>query len=218
MTLEILEKYASEYSLVLDKSHLSGFSLYLDILTEWNSRMNLTGISERARIITELLLDSLIPVPYMPKTGNMIDIGSGAGFPGLMIKVVRPDISIKLVEANGKKVSFLKNVIRVLQLKGISAVNDRIEVLSEAFKKEGINIISSRAMTDLNTLIDICAPILSPGGLFIGFLGSGWEADLKKSQSNLDSNRMTVDKTIPYRLPGKSGERAVVFLKKDSLI
>ena len=215
MQVDSLYDYAHNYNVALTDAHVEYFSAFLGFLEEWSSRMNLVGTSDRERILTELILDSIIPVPYLPGAGNMVDLGSGAGFPGLMIKIMKPDINIRLIESNRKKISFLKYVIRVLQLKNITTVNERVEKIADFLKDEEINFITSRAMTDLNNLIKLCVPFLTPGVSLIGFLGSKWKSQLKENETFITENRLVVDNSVIYKLPKKSDERAIVFLKKQ---
>ncbi len=215
MQVDSLYDYAHKYNVTLTDVHVEYFSSFLDFLEEWGSRMNLVGTSDRERILTELILDSIIPVPYLPGAGNMVDLGSGAGFPGLMIKIMKPDINIRLIESNRKKISFLKYVIRTLQLKNITTVNERIETVADFLKDEEINFITSRAMTDLNNLIKLSVPFLKPGGTLIGFLGGEWKSQLKRNESFITENQLMIDNSVIYKLPKKPKERAIVFLKKQ---
>lgn len=211
---DLLFEYANKYGVTLTNSNVEKFSLFLDFLEEWNSKMNLVGTSDRDRIITELVLDSIIPVPYLPSAGNMVDIGSGAGFPGLMIKIMKPGIHVKLIESAGKKVSFLKYVIRALQLKNIIVAHERFETMADFLKDGEISLITSRAMTGLNNLIKSCVSFLHSGGTLICFLGSKWKKELKENESLLEESHLFIDNLMKYKLPEKSTERAVVFLKK----
>ncbi|MFC1494889.1 16S rRNA (guanine(527)-N(7))-methyltransferase RsmG [Thermodesulfobacteriota bacterium] len=215
MQIDSLCEYADKYNVALTDVHIQKFSLFLGCLEEWNSKMNLVGTSDRDRIITELLLDSLIPAPFLPSAGSMVDIGSGAGFPGVIIKVLKPGISVRLIESSGKKVSFLKYVIRELQLKNVTAINKRVETIVGSLNNEEINLITSRAMTDLHSLIKLCGSILTPGGKLIGFLGSKWKKELEKNEKIIRESNLFIDNSLTYKLPEKSNERAVVFLKKE---
>ena len=213
--MDLLCDHAVKYGVFLTDSHIEKFSSFLKLLEEWNRKMNLTGTSDRARIITELMLDSIIPVPWLPSEGKLVDIGSGAGFPGLMIKILKPGIHIRLIESNRKKVSFLKHAIRVLQLRNATAVNARFEAVSASMKDDTADLITSRAMTDLCRLINLCISFLNPGGTLVCFLGSQWKRELKENENFIKESRLFVDHYMHYTLPEKSNERAVVFLKKE---
>ena len=177
--------------------------------------MNLVGTSDRGRILTELLLDSLIPAPFLPPEGRMVVIGSGAGFPGLIIKILKPGLHVRLIESNGKKVSFLKYVIRDLGLKNISTINGRAETVLDSLNDEKINLITSRAMTDLQNLVILCGPILTPGCTLVGFLGSKWKKELDKIKKITLERNLFLKNSVKYQLPEKSTERLIAFLEKE---
>lgn len=188
--------------------------IFLDILIEWNRKINLTGISDRMRIIDELILDSLIPVPHLPCEGNLADFGSGAGFPAIIIKIARPELKIRLIEANGKKVSFLRYVIHSLKLKDIEPINKRIENISDEIREWGCDIVTSRAMTGLKDVISLSSPFLKNGGFLVGFLGKNREQELVNARDLMERYNLQIHKTVNYTLPGKDTERTIVVLQK----
>ncbi len=189
----------------------------MDLLNEWSSKINLIGTTDRRRIINELLLDSLVPVPCLPEKGNLVDLGSGAGFPALIIKILKPDLEVKLVESNGKKVSFLKYAIHSLRLKGITAINKRIEVLTEEIKAWGCDIVTSRAMTSLEEVIRLSDPFLVPGGIIVGFLGKNGEKEINNIRDIFLKYRLGITNSITYNLPEKEAERTTVLLRKTAV-
>ena len=146
---KILYDNSAQFGINPSEGQIDALCLFIDLLIEWNSKINLVGTNDRIRIINELLLDSMIPIPYLPEKGNMVDMGSGAGFPAMIIKILKPDLEVQLVESNGKKVSFLKYAIHSLRLRGITAINKRIEMLVKDLKLWGCDIVTSRAMTSL---------------------------------------------------------------------
>ncbi len=195
--------------------HLHLFGTYLDELTDWNRRINLTGLSSRKRIIYEVLLDSLIPVPFIPLESRMLDVGSGAGFPGIVIKILRPGLKVQLMEANSKKVSFLKQVVRLLALKDIDVMKGRVEMYGGNLHGEGYHLITARAVASLDQMINWCAPFLSSNGQLIGFLGGNSEQVLRKSEHAIEKNGLTINRTISYSLPGKISKRKIVIFNKN---
>jgi len=212
--LKSLSDRALDYGIQLSHSQLHLLRIYLDELWDWNLKMNLTGLSTRERMIIELFLDSLIPAPFLPKKGKMLDVGSGAGFPGLPLKILKPWLKTQLLEAHSKKVSFLKQVIRLLKLDEIKVIKGRIEKHRGNLYPAGYDLITARALTTLYQTIEWCAPHLSPGGLLITFLGSSIEEDLTKCLPLLESSGIVQDRLIPYLLPGKKSERNIVIFKK----
>jgi 16S rRNA (guanine527-N7)-methyltransferase len=211
---KFLHEKAVNFGIDLSQQHLNLFSTYMDELLEWNRRINLTGLSERKRIIIELFLDSLIPTPFIPERGRMLDVGSGAGFPGIAIKIYRPHLKVCLLEASSKKTSFLKQVIRLLKLADIDVVNGRIEMDEDKLHSDGYHIITARALAGLDQIITWCSPFLSTDGILIGFLGSNAGNELKKSEVSLEANSLVIDRLIPYSLPGMQSERTLAIFKK----
>jgi 16S rRNA (guanine527-N7)-methyltransferase len=209
---------ASDYGVSLSEGHLRLFDLYLSELIEWNSRMNLTGIKERSRMILELFLDSLVAVPYLPLSGRMIDMGSGAGFPAIIIKILLPDLSLQLVESNSKKANFIKQVARVLRLPGIEVINKRIEEVRNGFYHDGFDVITSRALTNLKQLVNWCSPLLSPKGMLVYFSGSMVSESLKDTEILLEDQGLFLDRVIPYNLPGLKAQRNIVVLRRNATL
>jgi 16S rRNA (guanine527-N7)-methyltransferase len=149
----------------------------------------------------------------------MLDVGSGAGFPGVPLKIYNPLLKTDLLETNSKKVSFLKQVIRLLGLNEIEGIRGRIETNGHTHKEHvphhtRYHIITARALAHLSQTLTWCAPYLDPGGLLVGFLGSRAEDDMKKSQRIMKEHSLVVYQKIPYILPGKSNTRNTVIFKK----
>ncbi len=204
----------TDYGIELTAQQVDLLGIFLDALVEWNNKINLTGISDRMRIIDELIIDSLMPVPHLPIEANLVDIGSGAGFPAIIIKIARPGLKIRLIEANGKKASFLRYVIHSLKLKDIEPINRRIETLSDEIRKWGCDIVTSRAMTGLKDVISLSCPFLKNGGFIVGFLGKNREEELANARILIDQYKLQMHKTVNYTLPGKDTERTIVVLQK----
>jgi len=165
-------------------------------------------------MVIELLLDSLIPAPFFPDTGRMLDVGSGAGFPGIPLKIYKPQLETHLLETNSKKVSFLKQVIRLLGLKEIHVIKGRIERDGDTLHPDGYHLITARALAGLHQTIAWCSPFLLPGGLLVSFLGCRAEEDLKGCQQIMEENRIFIHRKILYVLPGKRSKRNTVIFKK----
>jgi len=214
--LELLRNKALDFKIILSERQLKLFRIYLDELWNWNRRMNLTGLSTRRRIILELLLDSLIPAPFLPEKGIMLDAGSGAGLPGLPLKIYNPRLKTHLLETKSKKVSFLNHVIRLLRLNEIEVIKGRIEKDVKKHHPAGYHIITARALARLSQTVAWCAPLLCPGGLLVSFLGSRADEDLKESRQIVEEQGLVLEKRIPYVLPGKRSKRNTIIFKKKA--
>ena len=177
--------------------------------------MNLTGLSTREKVVIELFLDSLIPAPFLPAEGRMLDVGSGAGFPGLPIKIYSPKLRTQLLEPSRKKINFLRQVIRLLNLSAVEAVRGRIENNVSSLSVGSYDIVTARAVAASSRTIPWCAPYLAPGGQLVAFFGRGVEKACRESRSILKRYDLVLQRRIPYRLPGKRSERtALIFRKK----
>lgn len=179
--------------------------------------MNLTGLSSRKRILTELLMDSLIASSFLPAEGRLLDVGSGAGFPGIPLKICKPSLETLLVEGKSKKISFLKQVIRLTGLQNIQAMEGRIERVTAFLHPEGYHIITARALAHLPQVVKWCAPHVMPGGLLVNFQGSEFGSALKEGSDILKEHRLILHRTVPYKLPGKENRRNLLIFKKSIL-
>ena len=198
--MKSLRESAPDYGIELSEQQLNSFRIYLDELWEWNAHFNLTGLSGRRRIVMELFLDSLVPAPFLPQEGKMLDVGSGGGLPGVPLKIYIPRLKTTFLEANSKKVSFLKHVVRLLRLEGTEVVHGRVEKKTAHTHQAGYDLITARALAGLGQTIAWCAPFLSPGGLLVGFLGSRAEKDLQENRAIIIKHRISPHRSIPDAL------------------
>jgi 16S rRNA (guanine527-N7)-methyltransferase len=213
--IRLLAEKAASFGIPLSSFQTHLFQEYMLELWEWNKRFNLTGLNSHERIVVELFLDSMIPAPFLPEKGMLLDAGSGAGFPGMPLKILRPQVETLLLESNAKKTTFLKHIIRSLQLKGIQVIQGRIEVPGGWADGEKFQVITARALGDLRQIILWCAPLLSTGGFLVTFLGADGERDVKRNRDSLLCQGLGVDKHLPYVLPGKQSMRHTFILKKE---
>ena len=192
------------------------FRDYMDELWEWNLHVNLTGLSTRRDIVVELILDSLIPAPLVPATGRLLDVGTGAGFPGIPLKIYGPNLKITLLEANSKKVSFLRHIIRKLRLTDIDVIKGRIEQDGNGLRHREFPLMTARAVAGLGQTLAWCAPYLSQGGLLVSFLGPHVEERLNENKGVMESQGVEIYNIIPYFLPGKKTKRHTVIFRKKA--
>ncbi len=178
--------------------------------------MNLTGLSDRERMVFELFLDSLVPVPHLLETGRMLDVGSGAGFPGIPLKICKPGLSVQLLESSAKKVSFLKQAVRLLGLEETDVIRGRIERDRGILHPDGYHLITARALAPMGQTIRWCAPLLRPGSFLVSFVGGRFEDELNENRQVIKDHDLTLHKKISYTLPGRESERATIILKKKT--
>ena len=213
--LLLFQQHAAYFNIILKEEHLHRFGAYLDELWAWNEHVNITGAETRLEVLRNLFLDSLIPGPHLPETGNLLDVGSGGGFPGIPLKIYRPGLAVDLLEANSKRVSFLKHINRLLSLTQIRVIRGRIGTSDFLPQKALYDVVTARALASPGQTVLWCAPFLQKGGMLIMFLGSDLEKGLAQCEESLDRYSMSVEKSIPYLLPGKNTSRNTVFIKKN---
>ena len=184
--LERLKKGADDGGLSLSEKQLELFFMFAKELLKANEETNLTRITRPEEVVEKHFLDSLTPLFDCDfcEGARVIDIGSGAGFPGIPIKIARPDLDILMVDSGGKKVGFVNSVIEGLGLDGICCIQARAEELALTKKdfREGFDIALSRAVAALPALCELCLPFVRVGGQFIALKGQNGEAELKEAQ------------------------------------
>ncbi|MFC1581031.1 16S rRNA (guanine(527)-N(7))-methyltransferase RsmG [Thermodesulfobacteriota bacterium] len=214
--LELLREEALHFGIALSDPQLHRFRVYLDELWEWNSRINLIGMDTRKRVVMELFLDSLMPAPYLPDNGKMLDVGSGAGFPGIPLKIFLPDYALHIVEPKAKRVGFLRQAIRLLGLERALVVHGRIEESGPALFSTGYDVVTAKALAPLGRTITLCAPSVAAGGLLVCFLGTELDEVLKSAEREVGENGLALFKQVPYQIPGKRSRRWICFFLKES--
>lgn len=210
----ILLSWSRDIRIDLSAIQINLIGMYLDELCEWNMRMNLTGVTSREGIIKELLLDSLFSARFLPDEGTLLDVGSGAGFPAVPLKICKPKLRICLIEASLKKATFLKQVVRRAHFNGMEVIRGRIEE-ENCLNRERYDIITARAFASLPKTLAWCSPYLIPGGLLVNFQGPEFENVLREGEDVLKRHRIFLYKAVPYKLPGKDWNRNLLIFKKE---
>ena len=191
---DILLKAAGQMGLALTDAQIALFETYRETLLLWNSRMNLVSLQSELDLPVRHFIDSLTLLPYLPPgTKTILDIGSGAGFPAIPIKIVRTDLHMTMLEASRKKSSFLKEAIRRLGLKGIAVLNCRLEELLKKDPKPSFDLIVSRATLKLPDLLAKGLPLLRQGGFLAAMKGPGLEEE---------AAALNFIKTVSFRIVG----------------
>lgn len=215
---QLLKRGAREFGVALTEKKLDLFTIFLEGLWSWNRRMNLTGITSQRGMLVTLLLDPLVALPYLPLSGTLLDIGTGAGIPGFPLKIARPAFEVHLLESKAKKVSFLKDMIKKVGLKGIKAYRGRAEKRDDLSTLLNVyDIVTARALAPLRKTIGICSPYIKPGGLLVTFKGSNISHEIETSQGLIEELHFNIDIDVPYFLPETQGGRYLLILKKQRI-
>lgn len=193
------------------------FDSYFGLLLAWNEKMNLTAITAYDEVIEKHFVDSLTIVKAinMEKCKSLIDIGTGAGFPGIPLKIVFPHLHVVLVDSLDKRISFLNEVINTLQLQDIMAIHGRAEGLGkDESYREQFDLCVSRAVSNLSTLSEYCLPFVRIGGKFISYKGKQAKEEMNKAKRSWEMLGGELDKVIPFQLSDSKEDRTLVVIDK----
>ena len=212
----ILIKAASEMGLSLTEAQIDLFEDYRETLLLWSGKMNLISLQSELDLPVRHFIDSLTLLPYLPAgPGTLLDIGSGAGFPAIPVKIFRNNLHVTLLEASRKKCSFLKEVIRRLGLREISVLNCRLEELLKKDLKPSFDVIVSRATLKLPELLRGGLPLLKPGGVLAAMKGPGLEEEAAALES-LNHTFFRIVGSHPFSLPLTGDHRHILLVDKPS--
>jgi len=212
-----LKTEADKLGVNLTREQLASFDLFYNTLIEWNEKFNLTAITEKDEIYSKHFLDSLTIIPHIPEgTHKIIDIGAGAGFPGLPIKIARPDLNVTLTDSVGKKVVFMNEVINALSLKNTLAISNRAEDLGKSERyREKFEVATARAVAYLPVLCEYVLPLVKVGGIFIAqkSLHDEHHTEISDAKNAIGILGGEVQEVIKVNIPF-AGDRHLVIIKK----
>ena len=204
--------------IVLTEKMKEQFDRYFELLVEWNRMMNLTGITDYNEVNEKHFLDSLaiVKVQDMEMISTVIDIGTGAGFPGIPLKIVYPHLKVTLLDSLNKRIKFLNCVIKELALEDISALHGRAEDFAKKGEyRERYDLCVSRAVANLATLSEYCLPYVKRNGLFVSYKSGEIEEELCKSEKAVSVLGGKIEKVEKFCLPESDISRSFVMIRKD---
>ena len=180
-----IKQIFTKYNLEYDENKIEQLVKFYEFVIEKNKVMNLTNIVNEKEFILKNILDSVLPEKYIKQNSSLIDVGAGAGFPSVPLKILRPDLNITMLDSLNKRVVFLNEVISVLNLKNIQAVHSRAEDYAKN-QRESYDVCVSRAVARLNTLLEYCLPLVKVGGIFIAYKSLKADEEIIESEKALD--------------------------------
>ena len=213
---EKFEKYLTILNINLTNEQVLKFYKYMNLLLEWNEKINLTAITNPEEIILKHFVDSLTIGKYINKGESLVDVGTGAGFPGIPIKIYRDDINVTLVDSLNKRVKVLNIFIEELMLERIEAIHSRAEEFGRNKKyREKFDVSTSRAVANLATLSEYLIPLIKQQGKSICMKGSEIEEELNNSKKAIDVLGGKILKVDEFTLPNSDIKRNIIIIKKQ---
>nr|WP_314276609.1 16S rRNA (guanine(527)-N(7))-methyltransferase RsmG [uncultured Peptostreptococcus sp.] len=216
--IELLKNGLTDFSIQVDDKVLDMFEKYRQVLIEYNKHMNLTGITDQRQVYIKHFLDSvaIFKNGYIGDGVSIIDVGTGAGFPGLPIKICNPSINLTLLDSLNKRINFLKTVGENLGLDGIDYVHGRAEDMAQKPDyREKYDIATARAVASLPILLELCVPYVKLGGFFICLKGPSVDIELNDAKKAMDILGVKLVERIDVSLPDQELKHNILVFKKE---
>ncbi len=214
--IRILSNGVNALGVSLSDAKLSQFLQYTHLLLSWNQKMNLTAITDTNEIATKHYLDSLSGLSFIGKDASVIDVGTGAGFPGIPLKIARPDISLTLLDSLNKRLNFLNTVAEDLSLSDVTTVHARAEDGgNEPNLREAFDVAVSRAVSRLNVLLEYCLPYVKVGGVFLAYKGGNVDDELHEAKHAIEILGGALKEVKTYTIPETDITHSIVVIQKQ---
>lgn len=201
----------SAYDIHLTEQQTDMLDRYAEMLVSYNEKVNLTAITDPQGIEEKHFLDSLLFAASPLVKGSVADVGTGAGFPGIVTKIFKPDIDLSLIEPTGKRCTFLQYVLDSLNIKG-SVIKERAEEAARKAWREKYDVVTARAVANLRVLAEYCIPLVKVGGYFIAMKGDG-RRELERARAAIEKLGAKYERTENFTLPDGS-HRSLIICKK----
>jgi len=207
-----------EKGITLSSTQLDQFETYFTTLVEWNEKMNLTAITEKEEVYLKHFYDSITASFYFDftKPFQLCDVGAGAGFPSIPLKIVFPQIEVTIVDSLNKRISFLNHLANVLKLENVHFVHDRAETFGiNPTYREGFDVVTARAVARMSVLSELCLPLAKVGGHFIAMKALHAKEELEVGLKAITILGGKVEKVNTFTLPVEDSERNILIIKKE---
>lgn len=210
---DYLKRGAAELGLSISPGQMESFAIYARELRKWNSKINLTSLTSGEDIAIKHFIDSLSVIKYADLSGELLDMGSGGGFPGIPLMIVAPETRVVSVDAVEKKINFQRHIARTLALDNFTALHGRVEELAPRYKNYFRTIIS-RAFTDISLFAKYSLPLLTEDGTIIAMKGKEGKKEAESAGAELKSLGVTISAVHEFALPLLKDLRSLVFMKR----
>lgn len=218
MGVEWLTKQLSIHGIELSEQQQQQFQTYYQMLVEWNEKMNLTSITEEHEVYLKHFYDSIAPSFYtnFSQSISLCDVGAGAGFPSIPLKIIFPNLKVTIVDSLNKRIQFLNQLADALELADVNFVHDRAETFGKGVYRESYDIVTARAVARLSVLSELCIPLVKKSGQFIALKSAKGDEELADAAFGIGVFGGKVVDTISYELPEDAGERQMIIIEKRS--
>ena len=213
----VFQQDLEDFGIMLSERQRNQFLRYYEMLLDWNERMNLTAITEYGDVLKKHFVDSLslVKACEVNSMENLIDVGTGAGFPGLALKIAFPDLQVTLLDSLGKRIQFLNAVIKELELTGVRGIHGRAEDLARPGRlRESFGLCVSRAVAHLSTLSEYCIPFVKREGLFIAYKSEHAAVEINEAKKALETLGGRMEDRIDFCLPDSDISRSLFVIRK----
>jgi 16S rRNA (guanine527-N7)-methyltransferase len=218
MIIEQFEANLRDKGITLSEKQLNQFERYFETLVEWNEKMNLTAITDKAEVYLKHFYDSITASFYFDftKPFHLCDVGAGAGFPSIPLKIVFPHIEVTIVDSLNKRISFLNHLANVLELENVHFIHDRAETfgVNPAFR-ESFDVVTARAVARMSVLSELCLPLVKVGGHFIAMKAAHANDELANGKKAITTLGGRLEEMFTFTLPMEESERNILIIKKE---
>ena len=217
MSFEEFKELLKTLNIELTKEQYNMLEQYKDFLIEYNEHTNLTTIKESKDIYLKHFYDSLTitKVVDLTKENSLLDIGTGAGFPGMVLRIFYPDLKVTLLDSNNKKTTFLKELCMILNINDVEIINDRAEELTKT-RINTYDIVTARAVSNMRVLTEVSIPLVKQNGYLIALKGGNTE-ELEEAKRTINKLNLTIEKEENFKLPIEESNRTIIKIKKNDL-
>lgn len=207
-----------EHGIQLSEKQMNQFKVYFTELVEWNEKMNLTAITDEPSVYLKHFYDSITASFYVDLTGEktVCDVGAGAGFPSIPLKICFPELHVTIVDSLNKRITFLNHLAEKLKLDNVEFVHARAEEFGQNPKyREQFDLVTARAVARLSVLAELCVPLVKKDGLFVAMKGAAAKDELQDAKRPLVVLGAKLEEEFSFLLPGENSERHVFVFKKE---
>ncbi|MGX7395415.1 16S rRNA (guanine(527)-N(7))-methyltransferase RsmG [Carnobacterium mobile] len=202
----------------ITEKQMQQFDDYLRLLQEWNEKINLTAITEKEEVYLKHFYDSItagLYVDFNKGVQSLCDVGAGAGFPSIPLKIIFPQLEVTIVDSLNKRIQFLTTLAETLALEGVHFYHDRAETFGQNKQfRESFDFVTARAVARMSVLAELCLPLVKKGGIFIALKASNSDQEMQESQKAITTLGGKIREDYIFELPKEAGERHILLIDK----